>query len=81
MNPIDRLTEAFEKFPGIGPRQARLLKEIKAKKGKIESKIRFMDMAKTYIEEGHEVCTRLALPIVSSQLLHRRRMCASRSLR
>ncbi len=23
MNPIDRLTEAFEKFPGIGPRQAR----------------------------------------------------------
>lgn len=23
MNPIERLTEAFEKFPGIGPRQAR----------------------------------------------------------
>jgi recombination protein RecR len=23
MNPIDRLTELFEKFPGIGPRQAR----------------------------------------------------------
>lgn len=23
MNPLDRLTEAFEKFPGIGPRQAR----------------------------------------------------------
>jgi recombination protein RecR len=23
MNPIDRLTQAFEKFPGIGPRQAR----------------------------------------------------------
>jgi len=23
MNPIDKLTEAFEKFPGIGPRQAR----------------------------------------------------------
>jgi recombination protein RecR len=23
VNPIDRLTEAFEKFPGIGPRQAR----------------------------------------------------------
>jgi recombination protein RecR len=23
MNPIDRLTEAFERFPGIGPRQAR----------------------------------------------------------
>lgn len=23
MNPIDRLTQAFERFPGIGPRQAR----------------------------------------------------------
>ena len=38
-----------------GPRRARLLKEIEAERGKTESKIKYMDMAKTFVEEDDDV--------------------------
>lgn len=47
MNPIERLTELFEKFPGIGPRQARrfvqyLLSENGAYRGNLADAIKFL---------------------------------------
>lgn len=40
-----------------GPRRARLLKEIEAERGKTESKIKYMDMAKTFMEEEDDDVT------------------------
>jgi hypothetical protein len=37
-----------------GPRRARLLKEIEADKGKTKSKIKYMDMAKSFVEDEDE---------------------------
>jgi recombination protein RecR len=47
VNPIERLTELFEKFPGIGPRQARrfvqyLLSEHPAYRGNLSDTIRLL---------------------------------------
>ena len=45
-----------------GPWRARLLSEIAAEKGKTESKIRFMDMAKTYVEGDCDSDEEMSIP-------------------